>query len=246
LGSAPELEQVNEHGEYHFGSMDEDSTSYQVTKFGKIVSLTWEVLVNDDLGAFLRVQPALGQAARRKESDSAYALFALNGGTGPTMQDGTVLFHTANHANLGSSGAFDATRLGAARTLLRKQTAVGGGYLSLVPRFLIVPAEREDAAERLIAAAGRMVVDEAANVVTAWIGGLTLVIEPRLADGAFYLAADSSQIDTLELGLLAGNEEGPAIETEQGFTIDMTRYKARHVFAAKFLDWRGIVKQPVS
>jgi hypothetical protein len=57
-------------GEYTEGPMGEDSTAYKVEKFGRIVSLTWEVLVNDDLAAFLRIQPALGQAARRREADN--------------------------------------------------------------------------------------------------------------------------------------------------------------------------------
>ena len=46
------------------------------------MSLTWETLVNDNLSAFLRVQPALAQAARRGEADTVYALFALNAGAG--------------------------------------------------------------------------------------------------------------------------------------------------------------------
>jgi hypothetical protein len=245
LGSAPDLEQVLEHGEYPEGSLTEDSTSYRIAKYGRIVALTWETLVNDDLGAFLRVQPALGAAARRKEADTVYALFALNAGAGPTMQDNTALFHS-NHANLTSAGSLDAALLGAGRTLLRKQTAVGGGYLALTPRFLIVPPDHEDATERLIAAAGRLVVDSAANVVTQWIGGLELVVEPRLASGAIYLAAGSEQIDTFELGLLGENEDGPTIIEDREFVIDIIRWKVRHVFGAKALDWRGLVKMPIS
>jgi hypothetical protein len=38
-----------------------------------------------------------------------------------------------------STGAFDAALLGAGRTLLRQQTALGGGQLALAPRFLVVP-----------------------------------------------------------------------------------------------------------
>jgi phage major head subunit gpT-like protein len=245
LGSAPELEKVLEHGEYHEGSLTEDSTSYKVEKFGRIVALTWETLVNDDLGAFLRVQPALGQAARRKEADTVYALFALNAAAGPVMQDGTALFHST-HGNLTSAGSLDAALLGAGRTLLRKQTAVGGGYLALTPRFLIVPPDHEDATERLISAAGRLVVDAAANVVTQWIGGLELVVEPRLASGAIYLAAGSDQIDTFELGLLGENEDGPTIIEDREFVIDIIRWKVRHVFGVKALDWRGLVKMPIS
>lgn len=243
LGSAPSLQPVAEHAEYPDGSLTDDLAKYQVAKYGVIVSLTWEVLVNDQIGAFLRVQPALGQAARRKEADLVYALFAANAGAGPAMQDGTNLFH-ANHANLATAAAFDATLLGAGRALLRKQQAVGGGYLSLVPRFLIVPSERETAAEVILANATRRTSTE--KTTPEWISSLELVVEPRLANTAGFLAADASQIDTVELGLLEDNVGGPALEEEQGFRVDAQRWKVRHVCGVKALDWRGLVKLPIT
>jgi hypothetical protein len=243
LGSAPALAKVLEGAEYTHGYMGEDSAKYAVAKYGKIVALTWEILVNDRLGAFLRVQPALGQAARRLEADTVYALLAENSATGPTMQDSTVLFHT-DHGNLVGSAGFDATQLGAGRTLLRKQTAVGGGYLSLVPKFLIVPAEKEQAAEVLLANASRRMTIEKSTA--EWIANLELVVEPRLASTGVYIAADPAQIDTCELGLLEENIGGPVIEEEQEFSRDEKRWKVRHVFGAKFLDWRGIVRMVVT
>ena len=245
LGSAPELESVNEGGEYKQGPMDEDAASYRVAKYGKIVSLTWEALVNDDVSSFLRVQPAMGQAARRKEADTVYGLFGENGGDGPTMQDGVVLFH-ADHGNLATAGNLDADGLGAGRALLRKQTALGGGYLSLVPRFLIVPAELETEADMLLAAATRHVSQSMEAETPRWLGNLELVVEPRLADDGFYLAADSAQIDHCELGLLEENVQGPSIEEDREFVRDVFRWRVRHVLGAKFLDWRGIVKIPLA
>lgn len=243
LGSAPSLARVLEGAEYTEGYFDDDGTSYSVAKYGKIITLSWEALVNDNLGAFLRVQPALGVAARRLEADLVYALFPLNSGAGPTMNDTKALFH-ADHANLTSAGAFDATLLGAARTLLRKQTAVGGGYLSLVPRFWIVPAERETAAETILSNASRAMTSE--RTTPEWISNLELVVEPRLANTAAYLAADASQVDTVELGLLDENVGGPFIETEQGFNTDESRWKIRHTAGVKALDYRGMVKMPIS
>lgn len=243
LGSAPPLQPVGEGAEYPFGAMDEDSTRYHVGKYGVMVALSWEALVNDNLNAFLRVQPALGQAARRKEADAVYDLFALNSGAGPDMQDGVKLFH-ANHANLTAAGAFDAALLGAARTLLRKQTAIGGGYMALTPRFWIVPAERETAAEAILANASRRTTTE--KTTPEWIASLELVVEPRLATTGAYLAADSSQIDTVELGLLEENVNGPAIDEEGEFVRDVKRWKVRHVFGSKALDWRGLVRMPIS
>ncbi|WP_198133816.1 HK97 family phage prohead protease [Anaeromyxobacter dehalogenans] len=243
LGSAPSLAQVGEHGEYTDGYFTDEMASYSVMKYGRMVAISWEALVNDNLGAFLRVQPALGQAARRAEADTVYALFALNSAAGPTMQDGTALFH-ANHANLATSAAFDSAQLGAGRALLRKQQALGGGYLSLVPRYLVVPSERETAAEVLLANATRRVNTE--KTTPEWIASLELVVEPRLANTAVYLAAEYNQIDTAELGLLEENMNGPVVEEEAEFRKDVKQWKVRHVFGAKFLDWRGVVKMPVT
>jgi ATP-dependent Clp endopeptidase proteolytic subunit ClpP len=245
LGSAPALESVPELGEYTHGSMVDDKASYKVEKFGRIVSLSWEALVNDDLGAFLRVQPALGQAARRKEADIVYSLITENAGTGQTMQDSVVLFH-ADHNNIATAGALSATTLGAARALLRKQTALGGGLLSLVPRFLIVGADLETDAEILLASATRHIATGTEAAQPEWIGHLQLVVEPRLDDSAFYLAANTEQIDTVELGILDADGLAPTVEEEDTFDVDARRWKVRHVFGARFLDWRGMIKVPAA
>lgn len=247
LGSAPELLPVLEGAEYTYGSLDEDrAVPYTVGKFGRMVRLTWEALINDDLSAFARMTAALGQAAARAEADKIYAPFAENAGAGPAMQDAVNLFH-ATHGNLASSAtALDAAALGAARVLLRRQTAVGGGQLNLVPRFLLVAPEHEQAAEVLLAASARAMSQGAENaLVASWIASLTLVVEARLSDDAAYLLAAPTQIDTVERAWLEA-DNGPVILEEDGFNTDDRTYKVRHVFGSRWLDWRGVVKVPIS
>lgn len=244
LGSAPALEKIGEMGEYKYGSMTEDAASYRVYKYGRAIALSWELLVNDSLGAFLRVQPALGQAARRGEADAVYALFAENSGAGPTMSDGNPLFH-ASHKNVGGADSgVSVDGLGAARTLLRKQTAVGGGFLSLVPRYLLLPAELETQADLVLASASRAVTSGVEADMPQWISRLVPVVEPRLPASAYYLIASSEQVDTVVLGLLDENEGGPVIEEDREFNRDAHRTKVRHVYGAKVLDYRGMVKVP--
>lgn len=244
LGSAPALEEVLEAAEYKEGSLSDDSTSYRVAKYGKVVSLSWEALRNDDLSAFIRIQPSMGQAARRKEADVVYDLFALNAGAGPAMQDGTNLFDAA-HGNVTAAGAVDDTTLGLARALLRKQTALGGGYLSLVPKYIIVDPDQETALDKLLTLVTRRVLTvDAAQ--PEWIGNLEKVVEPRLDGSAFYLAASAGQIDHCELGLLEEQGGTPYVEAQQEFKADVYKWKVRHTFGAKFLDWRGIVKVPLA
>lgn len=247
IGSAPDLLPVLEGAEYTFGALDEDkAVPYSVGKFGRLVRLTWEAMLNDDLGAFLRMNQALGQAAARAEGDAIYATLAENSGAGPTMQDALALFH-ATHGNLASSTAnLDAAALGAARVLLRRQTAVGGGVLNLTPRFLLVAPEHEQAAETLLATAARSMSQGSDNaLVPAWLAKLELVVEARLDDGAFYLLTGPESVDTYERAWLE-SDNGPVVSEEDGFNDDAKTYKVRHVFGGRWLDWRGAVKVPFS
>lgn len=246
LSSAPDLLFIPEGGEYKHGALDEDAAQFAVAKYGVQIRLTWEALVNDDLGAFVRIPQAMGAAARRKEADLVYGLFAANDGDGPTMQDGTPLFH-ADHANLTAPvDGLDAVSLSLARTLLRRQKAKGGGVLNLQPRFLIVPAELEMAAEQMLLASTRGLATGADAAMTAgWVGGLQLVVEPRLEPDAFYVAASPNQIDTLEVAGLQADNGVPQVEEQNEFDRDVKAWKVRHVVTAAFTDWRGIVKVPV-
>lgn len=247
LGSAPDLLHVPEGDEYTYGAIDEDrAIPYRVEKFGLIVKLTWEALINDDLGAFLRMTQALGNAAARAEADAIYTTFAENAGAGPTMQDGKALFH-ADHANLAATAAaFDAEALSAARVLLRRQLAFGGGVLNLSPRYLLVSPEHEQAAETLLAAAARGISQGSNNaLVPAWMAKLELVVEARLNDGAFYLLTAGESVDTYERAWLEA-DNGPVIQEKDGFNTDDKSYKVRHVFGGRWLDWRGAVKVPIA
>jgi len=247
LGSAPDLLPVAEGAEYIFGALDEDkAVPYSVAKFGRMVALTWEAVINDDLGAFLRMTQALGQAAARAEADQVYATFAANSGAGPAMQDAVNLFHE-DHGNIAAtSTVLDAASLSSARVLLRRQTAIGGGVLNLTPRFLLVSPEHESAAEAMLAAAARSMSQGADNaLVPAWLARLELVVEARLDDSAAYLLAAPESVDTYERAWLEA-DNGPVVEEDSEFVRDVKNYKVRHVFGGRWLDWRGVVKMPVT
>lgn len=246
LGSAPDLKQVPEGGEYEYGSLDEDKAKYAVSKWGRMIKFTWEALVNDDLGAFLRTTQAMGIAAARAEADLIYATFAANGGAGPQMQDGVTLFH-ADHGNLATStAALDAAALSKARILLRRQTALGGGAMNLPPRFLLVAPEHEQAAEVLLAASSRAMNQGSDNELVAdWISKLELVVEARLSASRAYLLTSPQSVDTLERAWLEA-DNGPVVRENESFAVDSRDYKVRHVFGARWLDWRGAVQLPIS
>jgi ATP-dependent protease ClpP protease subunit len=251
LGAAPALDKLVQLEEYKQGAWSEDSASFQLEKFGKLFAISWEALLADDLGAFLRVPQALGAAARRAEADAVYLNLTAAAGAGVTMQDTNPLFH-ASHNNIVSAASNpDATSLGAARALLRRQRPVGNvGFLNLQPAFMIVPPELETAAEILIASASRHVTGSSGRTTdggqTPWIANLTLVVEPRLS-GFWYVGASAAQIDTVEVATLAEANFAPIVEelVGEGATNDSIVWKVRHPLAAHALDWRGLVRIPV-
>ena len=110
LGEAPQLEKVNEHGEFKRGKMGDAAEKYRLATFGKIVAITRQILINDDLDAFTRIPRSFGVAAANLESDLVWGQITAN----PMMGDGKTLFH-AGHKNIGTAGAISTDTVGEAR-----------------------------------------------------------------------------------------------------------------------------------
>lgn len=241
VSEAPALEELPEMAEYKNGSLSERAESYALKTYGKMLHLSRQMIINDDLGGFTRIPSAFGASAARLEADKVYALLTGN----PNMSDSTALFH-ADHGNLLSAAALSVDSLGVARAAMRKQTGIKGiGLLNILPRYLIVPAALETAAEQLIAS----LVDPAKSNDTNnlnWIRRLDLVVDPRLdvaSETAWYLAASSLQIDTVEVAHLAG-QRGVFTDSEEDFGNDSYRIKARLDFATQVIDWVGLAYNP--
>lgn len=235
LSEAPRLEKVNEGGEFKSGSLTEAKESYGVATYGKIITLTRQAIVNDDLGAFSDLARRMGQAAAATEAQLLVDLLVQASGVGPTMHDGKALFH-ADHKNyVASAAALDVDTLGAARTAMRKQVGLIGELISIEPKFLVVPPDLETKAEQIMAT----ITATKASDVNTLSGKFSIVVEPRLTDAKrWYVVADTASCDGLEYAYLAG-EEGVQIETKAGFEVDGVSMRARVDFGAGFVDWRS-------
>lgn len=243
LGGAPSLKKVVEGGEYTEGSIGEGAEKYRVHKYGRIVSLTWETIVNDDLDALSRIPFAFGASAADLESDLVYAILTNN----PAMADGVALFH-ATHGNLGAAAALaDAldpakdNPLAGMRKAMRLQKGLDGRYISVSPQFLIVPPSLEEVALKATNAA--IIAAKGIDLNVSGVS-LTPIIEPRLEDAsatAWFGAAAPGVIDTIEYAYLEGHE-GVYTETKAGWEVDGMQIKCRHIFGAKAIDHRGLFK----
>ncbi|PTV93497.1 Mu-like prophage major head subunit gpT [Rhodobacter aestuarii] len=235
ISEAPTLEKVNEAGEFKHGALHDAKESYAIGTFGKIISVTRQLLVNDDVGAFTDMSAKWGEAAADFEAQQLVDLLEAGSGAGPVMDDGKTLFHT-DHGNIAAAAAkINVTSLGEARLMMRKQKSIAGRPINVRPRYLVVPPELEVDAEQVLALIQPTTIED----VNPFGGKLELLVETRLSSATrWYLVSDPAITEGLEYSYLQG-EEGPQIETKQGFEVDGMAFKVRLDFGAAFLEHRG-------
>jgi hypothetical protein len=238
IGNFPALKAVMEGAEFSYGTIAEGRESYQLATYGRIVALTRQAIINDDLRAFDRAIATAGQRAADLESAIVYNVLIANA----NLADGVPLFH-ANHGNLGAASVISEAALSAALEMFAQQKDLDGEeYIANRPRFILVPpGQRAVEARKQVAAT----TPASTQDVNAFAGSFEVIEEPRLfvAGGPqpWYMAADPNLVDTVEYAHLEGQME-PFVDQRVGFEVDGVEFKVRHDFAAKALDYRGLYK----
>ncbi|GAB4227825.1 MAG: hypothetical protein Kow0032_07370 [Methyloligellaceae bacterium] len=238
VGNFPALKPVMEGAEFSYGSISEGRESYQLATYGRIVALTRQAIINDDMRAFDRAIASAGQRAADLESAIVYNVLIANA----ALADGVALFH-GDHNNLGNASVIDEDALSAALEAMTQQKDLDGEeYIDARPRFILVPpGQRSIEARKSIAATTPAKSDD----VNPFTGSFEIVEEPRLfvtgGPQPWFLAADPNLVDTVEYAHLEGQME-PFMDQRAGFEVDGVEFKIRHDFAAKALEYRGLYK----
>lgn len=236
LGDVTKMKQVLEGGEYKYGTMGEAVESYAAKKYGMIIPLTWEAIVNDDLSAFSRIPNSISTKARQLQSDIVYSILSTNA----NMGDGIALFEAATHKNYTSTGtAISVAALQVGRVALRNQKDAQGDALNLVPKYLLVGPAKEQEAYQFTSS--NYTPTKGSDINPVYNTALQVIVDARITGNEWYLIADPAMIDTIEYSFLEGEGE---LFTEQkiGWEVDGMELKARMVFNAKAIDYRGLYK----
>lgn len=243
-----DLDELGELEEYEYGNRTEAQESYQIATYGKMVGISRQAIINDDLNAITRNFMGMGEAAARKVGDLPYAVLTGN----PDMGDSNSLFDASNHSNLvahGSGAAPGITTLDAAFLAMGTQTDLKGKRrLNIRPMFFIAPLALRGAAEVFFRSERYVDTDTiatdsslAATRVNTYSGDLLKrVYDARLDDNdaaAWFLAANKGK--TVTVFFLNGNQT-PYMEQQQGWSVDGTEFKVRIDAGAKAMDWRGL------
>jgi len=234
---------VEENAAYVNLPWDDTAETYTPAKRGSIAMVTLETILNDDLRAVQSIPKKLARAAGVTINEFVANMFLANGGEGATMADTYHVFNTTAHqGNLGSA-ALDSDSLTAALIAISKTADTASKRMGLVGKWLLVPPDLQFTAWTLAYSTLRPgTADNDANPLQ---GLVTPIVVPQFTDtNNWYLLADPSQAEVLELGFLNGNDVPELLvqnDPSSGtvFTNDAISYKLRWIFGGGVVDYHG-------
>ncbi len=262
-GAESALSGVPQLTQYPAAGLGDAVYTYTVSKFGRIIPLSWETIINDDLGAFQDLPARLGRAARRTEEKLATQLFV--GTTGPL---GT--FFTVGNKNIVTANpALSVAALQTAMSVLLTQVDADGEPIIIEKMVLVVPPQLQVTANNVLNAIQVWAKTDgggtaAQEIVTGnWIRNAGIVETvtnfyiPQIASSSngatswFLFADPGAGRPAVEMGFLVGHEQpeifmktpnaqrvgGAMANAQDGdFDTDAITYKVRHVVGGGAMD----------
>jgi capsid assembly protease len=241
---------IPENGEFEETTMLDSKEALELTVWGDVFSISFQSIVNDQLNAFMEAAPKQGRSMKRKQNRLTYGVLKNN----PKLADEITLFHASartdgGHANLtNGAGAPSAATLNLLAAKMAEQKGLGdeSAALNIQPRYLLCGPRLQGTVLELL---GSTANPNAAHsgVKNVWFNGLEPVFEAELgasaggSDTAWYLTADSNEVDTVEYAYLEGLET-PVIEMQATFDHLGFRQRMYQAFVTKALDFRGMQK----
>lgn len=252
------LKKVGELAEHERRSQTESPFEYAVDKYEAGFALSWEAMLNDDLGAFMRLGPDLADSARDSEEEFVTRLFCDANGPHAT-------YYTLGNDNLLTT-PLTRDNLQAAITKLMKRKDDKGNPIAVKAVELVVGPGLALEAEEIINTTQYRVVDAGGNVriITGNGVGANLRVNtnywiPSVATSAnadtswWVFANPNGPRPAMEFGRLRGFE-APALyekvpnmrrigggEEPFSFETEAQEKKIRHVYGGSFVDTRMTV-----
>ena len=238
-------------GEIKDGGLIEETAKNQLETYGKKFCLTRKMIINDDLGAFMKVPTAMGNRAARLIDQLFFSRLLAN----PTQSDGKALFSNA-HKNLlgGASSALSADSLKKAIQLFLDQVDADGQPIAVEPKYLLVPTALKHLAVELTQGA-TLIMSGSDNAVRPALNvladeNLQVVSSPYLGNSAYegasqtgwYLFGDPKTIDTWEIGFLKGKRTPTVERGETDFNTLGLWFRVYFDLGIREQDHRGMVK----
>lgn len=260
------LEEVAEKGEYLASDRQEARYTYALKKYGRQFDISWETIINDDLGALRDTPMRFAKAARRAEEYFITSLFW--NADGPL----DAYFNAADGGAAVAANPLTIANLETAVEAMAAYTDQGSSPILNKPKYLVIPPALEFTARQILTSANKQWLwpesDESgpfayptSNVIAQY--GLEILINPwipiiattgTIGATTWALFSDPNDIAAAEFGLLRGHESpelfmkasdqtrvggGLASPMDGDFATDNIFYKVRHCFGGVVLSGRA-------
>lgn len=226
-GAEGQLDEQGESEELSYTKLSETNFSYAPKKYSKGVKISFEALMNDDLGAFETAPDRLGRGAARTVAKFVTGLYVDASGPHASL-------YTAGNTNIVTGNpALSIAALGIAWKILRSMKDTDGEPIMVEAAVLTVPPALEVTAQNILNAVQVFLTNSGGASgqemqVANWIGSsLSLAVDPYIpvvastanGDTSWFLhAAPSVGRPALEVGFVQGFQE-PALYQKQSNTI---------------------------
>lgn len=206
------FEEVPPGKDIEHGTLSDESFTNAAKTYGKMLQITRQDVINDDLGALNRVPAMLGRQAGLKLNDVFWTAFLDN-----------AAFFTGTGKYLSGSGtALGVDALSTAEAAFLNKTDNGGRPLGVNPAILLVPPALSATAQQLYKGSELRDTNSSKQylVVNPHAGKYRVAVSRYLSNSsytgysalAWYLLADPRDIATIEVVFLNG-VQAPTIES---------------------------------
>lgn len=221
---------VGQDGELKHVGLQETARTLRLETAGAMIGLTRQMIINDDLRAFMRIPTMFGRQAALYIERGVYVV--LHAGV-----DTTLFTPALGNIVEGTGNVLGATGLGAAITAFRNLKDANGQPILVDPETLLTGTALEWTAKTLLNSAETRNTTSSTKEGTAnpFQGVLKLAVSPYVSDttigGAdaakrYFLLADPAVIAVVEVGFLNGRQT-PVIESDdQDFNVLGTKWRS--------------------
>jgi len=210
-----DVEKVGASGELKHGEFSEESYTQRIDTYGKIVGLNRQQIINDDMGAFLKIPRMLG---RKCALALEKAFFTM------VLGNASSFFAAANsNYQAGTATALSIAALTSAEQLFLDQTDADGDPVVITPAILLVPTALKVTAQELMKAVRvneTTTADTPSPDINPHAGKWGIECSPYLSNAnltgysstGWYLLANPADIACWEIAYLKGKKT-PTIES---------------------------------
>jgi hypothetical protein len=239
------FEKVGPDGELKHAGLSEQAYTNKVETFGRMIALTRQMMINDDLGAFLQIPRIIGRMSALKREEAVFELLLSNPASFFSVGNKNFISGAATNLSIDS--------LTQGEQLFLDQTDTDGKPILLSPAVLLVPSALKVTAQVLMTETRineTTSTDKGKPATNPHAGKWKPVATPYLNSQGFsgssakawYLFANPADVAALEIAYLRGKRT-PTIESgDTDFNTLGMQWRGYFDFGVAMQDSRAAIK----